>query len=78
MLDSGIAREMARMVLPINIYTEIYSCWDLKNLIHFIALRDDSHAQSEIQEYAKAIKTICKELFPWTMEVYEEEKAKKK
>lgn len=70
MLESGIAREMARMVLPINIYTEIYACWDLKNLLHFISLRDDSHAQAEIQEYGKAIKYILNELFPWTMEAY--------
>ncbi len=71
MLGLGVAREMARMVLPINIYTEIYTCWDLKNLLHFIALRDDSHAQAEIQEYGKAIKQIVKELFPWTLEAYE-------
>lgn len=74
MLESGIAREMARMVLPVNIYTEIYACWDLKNLLHFISLRDDSHAQSEIQEFGKAIKQILRELFPWTMEIYEETK----
>lgn len=72
LLDCGVAREMARMVLPVNIYTEIYSCWDLKNLLHFIALRDDPHAQWEIQQYGKAIKQICVELFPWTMEAYEE------
>ena len=71
MLEDGVAREMARMVLPINIYTEIYCCWDLKNLLHFITLRDDSHAQEEIQEYGKAIKSICKELFPFTMTAYE-------
>ncbi len=74
MLESGVAREMARMVLPVNIYTEIYACWDLKNLLHFITLRDDGHAQSEIQEYGKAIKTICKELFPWTLEAFEKYK----
>jgi thymidylate synthase (FAD) len=74
MLNEGIAREMARMVLPVNIYTEIYCCWDLKNLLHFISLREDSHAQSEIQEYAKAIKQILVELFPWTMEAYEKYK----
>lgn len=73
-LKAGIAREMARIVLSLNIYTEIICTWDLKNLLHFIALRDDGHAQSEIQEYAKAIKSILKELFPWTMEVYEENK----
>ena len=74
MLAAGIAREMARMVLPVNVYTEIYSCWDLKNLLHFIALREDSHAQAEIQEYGRAIKRITAALFPWTMEVYEEAK----
>ena len=76
MLSSGVAREMARMVLPVNIYTEIYACWDLKNLAHFMTLRDDAHAQAEIQEYGKAIKGIVKELFPWTMEAYEKYKWK--
>lgn len=71
MLDEGVAREMARMVLPVNIYTEIYACWDLKNLLHFITLREDAHAQAEIQDYGRAIKSICTELFPWTMEAYE-------
>lgn len=71
MLKAGIAREMARMVLPVNIYTECYVCWDLKNLLHFITLRDDSHAQAEIQLYSKAIKEILIELFPVTMECYE-------
>jgi thymidylate synthase (FAD) len=75
MLALGVAREMARMVLPVNIYTEIYSCWDLKNLLHFITLREDSHAQAEIQEYGRAIKHICTSLFPWTMEAYELQKA---
>lgn len=74
LLNSGVAREMARMVLPVNIYTEIYACWDLKNLLHFISLREDIHAQSEIREYGRAIKSICTELFPWTMEAYEKYK----
>lgn len=77
MLESGVAREMARMVLPVNIYTEIYTTWDLKNLLHFIALRDDAHAQAEIQEYGKAIKSMLVELFPWTMEAYTEMAANK-
>ncbi len=74
LIKDGVAREMARMFLPVNIYTEIYTCWDLKNLLHFISLRDDSHAQAEIQEYGKAIKSILKELFPMTMEAYEKYK----
>jgi len=76
MIEAGIAREMARMVLPVNIYTECYSCWDLKNLLHFVALREDSHAQAEIQEYAKAIKEILMNLFPWTMSVFDRYKHK--
>ncbi len=76
MLNSGIAKEMARMVLPINIYTEIYACWDLKNLFYFITLREDGHAQSEIQKYGTAIKSICQELFPWTTEAFEKFKWK--
>lgn len=71
LLESGVAREMARMVLPVNVYTECYSTWDLKNLLHFVALRDDSHAQAEIQEYGRAIKVILNDLFPWTMAAYE-------
>jgi thymidylate synthase (FAD) len=74
LLENGVAKELARMVLPLNIYTQWISCWDLKNLLHFITLRDDAHAQAEIQEYSKAIKLILKELFPWTMEVYEKYK----
>lgn len=73
-LSEGVSREMARMFLPLNIYTEIYCCWDLKNLLHFIRLREDSHAQYEIQEYAKAMKEMCKEFFPWTVEIYEKYK----
>lgn len=70
LLSNGVAREMARMVLPVNIYTQCYSTWDLKNLLHFISLRDDSHAQAEIQAYGRAIKDIVSELFPWTLEAY--------
>lgn len=76
LIARGVAREMARMVLPVNIYTEIYACWDLKNLLHFITLREDAHAQAEIQAYGTAIKKICQDLFPWTMEAYEKYKWK--
>lgn len=74
LLERGVAKELARIVLPVGIYTEIYACWDMKNLLHFITLRDDNHAQSEIQEYGRAIKQICWKLFPWTMEAYEKYK----
>lgn len=76
MIADGVAREMARMVLPVNIYTEIYACWDIKNLLHFVTLREDSHAQAEIQEYGKAIKAICTHLFPVTMRAFNKYKWK--
>lgn len=71
LLVRGVSREMARFVLPVNIYTECYATWDLKNLLHFISLRDDPHAQWEHQQYGIAIKSVCQKLFPWTMEAYE-------
>lgn len=75
-ISQGMAREMARMILPLNTYSEFYCCWDLKNLLHFISLREDSHAQSEIQEYAKAIKEILKQLFPETIKAFDKYKWK--
>ncbi len=70
MIKAGVAKEQARIILPLNIYTKMHVCFDLHNLIHFIRLRDDSHAQSEIQVYGKAIRLILLELFPWTMAAY--------
>lgn len=73
-IERGVAREMARMCLSLNIYTMFYATWDLKNLLHFITLREDAHAQAEIQEYGRAMKQIMKEFFPWTIEAYEKYK----
>jgi len=71
MLKGNVAREMARMVLPQNFYTEIYTNWDLHNLMHFFTLRLDEHAQFEIREYAKAMYDIAKKLYPWTIAAYD-------
>jgi thymidylate synthase (FAD) len=71
LLKNGISREQARIVLPVGIYTEFYSCWDLDNLLKYFVLRDDPHAQGEHQDYAKAMKAITAQLFPWVMEIYE-------
>lgn len=54
-LDYGIAREQARKDLPLSTYTEAYWKVDLHNLLHFLALRMDEHAQYEIRNYAKVI-----------------------
>ena len=52
---AGIARELARTVLPVNYYTQFYWKSDLHNLLHFLALRADAHAQYEIRAYARTI-----------------------
>jgi thymidylate synthase (FAD) len=54
-LDVGVAREQARKDLPLSTYTEAYWKTNLHNLLHFLALRMDSHAQYEIREYARTI-----------------------
>jgi thymidylate synthase (FAD) len=71
MLEAGIAREQARMILPLNLYTEWYWKQDLHNLMHLMALRCDHHAQYEIQVYGNAILEIVKHLCPWTIEAWE-------
>jgi len=54
-IESGVAREQARKDLPLSTYTEAYWSIDLHNLLHFLMLRMDSHAQTEIRQYAKVI-----------------------
>ena len=54
-LEKGVAREQARKDLPLSTYTEAYWKMDLHNLLHFLALRMDSHAQYEIRIYAETI-----------------------
>jgi len=71
MIEAGVAREQARMVLPVNLYTEWYWKQDLHNLMHLMALRCDSHAQEEIRVYGNAILEIVKHLCPWTIEAWE-------
>jgi thymidylate synthase (FAD) len=72
MLEDGVAREMARFVLPVNIYTECYWQMDLKNLFHFLKLRLDSHAQYEIQVYGQAMAQIVKTVVPLAYNAFEE------
>lgn len=68
----GLARELARMILPINYYTQWYWKIDLHNLLHFISLRADSHAQYEIRVYAEKIAEIVKLWVPYAFEAYED------
>jgi thymidylate synthase (FAD) len=70
-LAAGVAREQARKDLPLSTYTEAYWKIDLHNLLHFLALRMDSHAQYEIREYATTIgEKIVKPLFPMVWEAF--------
>ena len=73
-LDHGVAREQARKDLPLSTYTEAYWKIDLHNLLHFLRLRLDPHAQMEIRVFAEAIATIVKEWVPWTWEAFEDYK----
>lgn len=63
---TGLARELARMNLPVNFYTQWYWKIDLHNLLHFLSLRADSHAQYEIRVYAEAMLDILKRWLPIT------------
>jgi thymidylate synthase (FAD) len=65
--QQGLARELARMNLPANIYTQWYWKVDLHNLFHFLRLRADSHAQYEIRVYAEE---ICKVVADWVPAAY--------
>jgi len=67
---NGLARELARMVLPANIYTQWYWKVDLHNLLHFLSLRADPHAQYEIRVYAEAMLDIVKRWLPITYEAF--------
>lgn len=58
LLQAGVAREQARLVLPMATKTRIYMTGTVRSWIHFLELRDDSHAQKEAQQIAKQIKSI--------------------
>ena len=69
---SGIARELARMNLTLNTYTQWYWKIDLNNLLHFLALRADDHAQYEIRVYADVMLDLVKKWVPLTYEAFED------
>ena len=68
--NQGIARELARMTLPLNTYTQWYWKIDLHNLMHFLSLRFDPHAQYEIRVYAEIMLKILKKWVPLTFEAF--------
>lgn len=68
LLKNGVAREMARMVLPVSQYTQFHWTINARSLLNFINLRTDMHAQYEIRCYANTIKSIFNSKMPWTSE----------
>lgn len=68
----GLARELARMNLPLNIYTQWYWKVDLHNLLHFLSLRADPHAQYEIRVYAEAMLDMVRRWLPIACEAFED------
>jgi len=72
LLQLGIAREQARMVLPTNLYTSFYGTIDLHNLFHFLELRNDSHTQKETRMYAEAIETLIEPIVPISYKIWKE------
>jgi thymidylate synthase ThyX len=70
MLDAEIARELARIALPVSVYTEWYWKINLHNLFHFLELRVDPHAQYEIRMYGEAICLIVQRLAPLAYEAF--------
>jgi thymidylate synthase (FAD) len=74
MLERGVCREQARMVLPQNLYTEYYGTCNLSNLLKFIDLRSHEGAQWEIQKVANACLDIASELWPIAVASFREQK----
>ncbi|WP_415391677.1 FAD-dependent thymidylate synthase [Paracoccus sp. SJTW-4] len=70
--QQGLARELARMNLPANIYTQWYWKTDLHNLFHFLRLRADTHAQYEIRTYAETMCRIVKDWVPLAYAAFED------
>jgi thymidylate synthase (FAD) len=71
LIESGLARELARINLPLAVYTEMYWQIDLHNLLHFLKLRLDAHAQKEIREYAEILLEIARKVAPLAVSSFE-------
>ncbi len=73
-LQDNIARELARIVLPLSLYSEFYWQMNLHNLLHFLRLRMDPHAQKEIRDYANQVAVCAQAVAPIAWEAFEEYK----
>jgi len=66
LVDAGVAKEQARLVMPFATFTEVIWTCSLEAVMHFVKLRQHSHAQYEIREFADAVATLTEECFPFT------------
>jgi thymidylate synthase (FAD) len=72
MIDAGMAKEQARIILPLNQYTEVYWTASFQSIMNFIELRNEKTSQWEIQEYAKALLECTSNTFPKITEIWAE------
>jgi len=72
MISAGVAKEQARIVLPLSQYTQVWWTASFQSVMNFIELRDEPTAQVEIQEYARALKKIMLDAFPETTKLWSE------
>lgn len=72
LLEAGVARELARVQLPLSLYTEMYWQIDLHNLMHFLRLRMDEHAQYEIRAYGEVLARCARAVAPVAMDAFDE------
>ncbi len=70
LLEKGVSRELARIALPVSVYTEWYWKIDLHNIFHFLSLRMDAHAQQEIRDYATAMYELIRPIVPVAAEAF--------
>jgi len=72
LIENGVARELARVVLPVGMYSSMWATCNLRSLMHFLDLRLSSDAQFEIRQYAKAMLKLAEQHFPVTMSLWRE------
>jgi thymidylate synthase (FAD) len=70
LMEKGVSRELARIALPVSVYTEWYWKCDLHNIFHFLSLRMDAHAQQEIRDYANAMFALIQPIVPIAAEAF--------
>ena len=69
-IENGIAKELARIVLPLAMYTEFYWTVNARSLMNFVSLRNSEFAMHEIREYAKIVEELWTEVMPITAEAF--------